>query len=344
MNLGPAKASTLDLQPLLNQTIAACIRSVPGGQTEGVRIADALRQLGCRVNPLANRPWRPEDGSVLLILGNAYWYPPVLRQLLTEPKDQLPVTVIWHWEPLPPPDASGLSWPLPTLREIAKIILRDWRANDIYTNYRVLKQLWKRGVIDVLATSTPARVEFLAERGIHAHYLPLGYTPDHGCDLKLERDIDVLFLGDKRPFRRKWLISRLRRRGINLMLAGDWADPAYWGENRTRLINRSKIYLNVQRFPGEFSGLRLVIGMANKALIVSEPMYNPAPFVPGVHYVSATIEEMPRVIEYYLAHEEERERIAAEGHRFVTEQLPLSRSVHQLIELMNEKLRSAGHH
>jgi hypothetical protein len=162
--------------------------------------------------------------------------------------------------------------------------------------------------------------------------------------MKLERDIDVLFLGDKRPLRRKWLISRLRRRGINVLQAGDWANPAYWGENRTRLINRAKIYLNVQRFPGEFSGLRLVIGMANKALVVSEPMYKPAPFVPGVHYVSATIDEMPRVIEYYLAHDEERERIAAEGHRLVTEQLPLSRSVHQLIELMNEKLRSSRHY
>jgi hypothetical protein len=342
MSVRPVKSPALEFQPLLSQAVAACIRTVPGGQTEGVRISTALEELGCRVNPLGNRPWRPEDGSVLLILGNAYWYPPVLRQLLREPKNKLPMVVIWHWEPLPPPDASGLSWPLPTLRELAKIVLRDWRANDIYTNYRVLKQLSAKGVVDLLAASTPARVEFLAERNIHAHYLPLGYNADHGYDMKLARDIDVLFLGDRRPFRRRWLISRLRRRGIKVIEAGDWADPAYWGENRTRLINRSKIYLNVQRFPGEFSGLRLVIGMANKALVVSEPMYSPAPFVPGKHYVSATVEEMPHVIEYYLAHDAERERIVSEGHNLVTEHLPLSRSVHQLLELMNDRVRSAG--
>lgn len=330
MSLGETRTPSLAPRPVVEQAIAACIRTVPGGQTEGARIAAALEQMGCRVTLLGRRRWSPPDGRLLLILGNAYWYPAVLRQLLTEPKERLPLVAIWHWEPLPPPNASGLAWPWLTLRELAKIALRDWRANDVYTNYWTLRRLSRRGVIDLLAASTPGRVEFLAERNIAAHYLPLGYSPDHGYDMKLKRDIDVLFLGDMRSLRRKWLIASLRRRGIQVHAAGDWADPAYWGERRTELINRAKIYLNLQRFPGEYSGLRLILGMANRALVISEPMYRPGPFVPGVHFVSATAEEMPRLIEYYLKNDAERERIAGEGHRLVTEQLSLSDSIRKL--------------
>jgi len=342
MNFGEIKWPGLADRLTLQLEIAACIRTVPGGQTEGVRIARALEQIGCSVTLLTERPWRPGDGAVLLILGNAQWYPKVLRQLLAEPRERLPFLVIWHWEPLPPPDASGLGWPWPTLRELGKIILRDRRANDIYTNYWVLKRLSRRGVIGLLAASTPGRVEFLAERNITARYLPLGYSPDHGYDMKLRRDIDVLFLGDMRSWRRRRLISRLRRRGTEVHVAGDWADPAYWGERRTELINRSKIYLNLQRFPGEYSGLRLILGMANRALVVSEPMYRPGPFVPGVHFVSATVEEMPRVIEHYLKNEAERERIATEGHRLVTGQLLLEDSIGKLAMWIQQAVGRPG--
>ncbi len=338
MSFGETKTPSLAYRPVVEQTIAACIRTVPGGQTEGARIAAALERMGCRVTPLGARRWSAADGPVLLILGNASWYPAVLRQLLSEPKERLPLVVIWHWEPLPPPDASGLAWPWLTLRELGKIALRDWRANDVYTNYWTLRKLSRRGVIDLLAASTPGRVEFLGERNIVARYLPLGYSPDHGYDMKRTRDIDVLFLGDMRPLRRKWLIALLRRRGIQVHAAGDWADPAYWGERRTELINRSKIFLNLQRFPGEYSGLRLIIGMANRALVVSEPMYRPGPFVPGVHFVSATVEEMPGVIEYYLENDAERERIATEGHRLVTEQLSLDESIRKLAGWIQETL------
>ena len=49
------------------------------------------------------------------------------------------------------------------------------------------------------------------------------------------------------------MIEDLRRQGINLLAVGSWADPAYWGENRTRLLNRAKIVLNLQRYPGALS-------------------------------------------------------------------------------------------
>jgi hypothetical protein len=162
----------------------------------------------------------------------------------------------------------------------------------------------------------------------------MGYHPSQGCDLGLPRDIDVLFLGDLKIPRRRPLISQLQRHKVNLVALGDWSDPAYWGKNRTRLLNRAKIFLNVQRYPGELSGQRLLLGMANKVLVISEPMYNPAPYVSGKHYITATIEEMLEVIRYYLAHEDERRALVEDAYRFVTQEVTLEHSLSRILALI----------
>ena len=50
---------------------------------------------------------------------------------------------------------------------------------------------------------------------------------------------------------------------------------------------------SLTRHAGEFPGLRMILGMANGALVVSEPIYRPQPYVAGKHYVEATAEQMP---------------------------------------------------
>jgi hypothetical protein len=212
------------------------------------------------------------------------------------------------------------------------------RITDVYTNYFRLRRLAQKGLPHLLVASTPGRCAFLVERGIPAHWVPLGYDPSRGHDMGLPRDVDTLFLGELNIPRRRRLIRRLRRHGVNLLTMGSWSDPACWGENRTRLLNRTKLFLNIQRHPGELPDTRLILGMANKALVISEPIYHPAPYVPGKHYISATIEEMPEVISYYLAHDSERERIVNEGYRFMTQELTMARSVSRILELITEQI------
>jgi hypothetical protein len=227
------------------------------------------------------------------------------------------------------------------LRDIAKLLLRDPRANDVYTNSRSLRRLSNARLIDVLLVSTVSRVEYLAEYGIDAIYAPLGYDLEHGYNLHQLRDIDVLFLGDLHVGRRRRLLNSLRRRGVPIKAVGDWKQPEFWGENRTALLNRAKIFLNIQRFSGEFSGLRMILGMANGALVLSEPMYRPEPFVAGYHFVSATVEQMPDVIHHYLTHDDELECIARRGEEFVKNQVRLERSVERLLTAVNERLSEA---
>jgi glycosyl transferase family 1 len=302
------------------------------------RLTTLLAEAGHQVTLVQDGPLNLAGDSVLWIQGNANWFPRICRQLTAKPRSERPFVLLWHSEPLPPARAAALPRPRLNLREVVKILLRDRRATDVYTNYFRLRRLAQHGLPDLLIVSTPGRCEFLAERNIAAHWVPLGSSPSHGYDMGLSRDLDALFLGDLNIPRRRRLIKRLRRGGVNLVAVGDWSDPAYWGDNRTRLLNRTKVFLNLQRYPGDLAGVHLILGMANKALVISEPIYNPAPYVPGKHYVSATIDEMPGVIAYYLAHEAERAEIVNEGHRCVTQELTMDRSVSRVLKLLGEQI------
>lgn len=293
-----------------------------------------LEEAGHRVTQVGDGKLDLVASNIVWILGNANRFPVICRQLAATPKPERPLVILWHTELLPPPKAAGLPWPRLHLREIVRLLRRDVSATDVYTNYLRLRSLARTGLPDLLLAPTLDRCEFLAERGITAHWAPLGYDLSRGYDMGLSRDIDVLFLGTLKVPRRSRIIKRLRRSGINLLAMGSRFDPACWGENRTRLLNRTKIFLNISRGPGQLPDTRLILGMANKTLVVSEPIYNPAPYVPGKHYISAAIEEMPEVIAYYLSHDSERERIVNEGHRFVTQEVTMERSVSRILELV----------
>lgn len=311
--------------------ITVCQRRLANGRAERPELTVELRAQGHEV-------LETDDGSIELgacdliwIQGNANWYPHVCRQLSAATRR--PATLIWHTEPLPPPAASGLPRPRLELREIAKIVLRDRRATDVYTNFSRLRQLARRGLPDCLVVSGRARQEFLAEHGIAAHWVPPGYSLEHGCDLGLERDIDVLFLGTLDVKRRRHALKRLEKAGLDITVEGSWYDSRAWGENRTRLLNRAKILLDLQRYPGELSGLRLILAMANKCLVVSEPIHDSSPFLTGEHFVTSTLQHMPQVVRHFLAHAGERQRIVEAGYRFVTEDLTLSRTVTSVLEM-----------
>lgn len=269
---------------------------------------------------------------VVWVWGCANWFPRAIRSLVRRPATQRPATVLWHAEPFPLPRTSGQRWPRPTARELAKIVLRDRRASDVYSNYFTLRRLIARGIPDVLAVTSGERAAFLAERGIDAFVAPLGHRATDGRLLDLERDIDVLLLGTMKAPHRRGVVRSLRRAGVPLITAGDYRDPSLWGESRTELVNRVKVMLSVGRFPGTLVGVRFQIAMACGALVVSEPPYDPAPYIAGEHFVQASIEDMPSVIEHYLADDSERARITEQAHQFVTTELTMKRSFTALLE------------
>ena len=272
-----------------------------------------------------------DAADIVWFQGNVNWFPRARAHLERLRNTRRPFTLTWHTEPLPFPIDSGFPQPRLTLREAAKIILRDSRATDSWTNARRLTGLMRSGTLDLCVVSSRSRQAFLKEKGITSEFVPLGFDPGLGRDLNLERDIDVLFIGTLDDSRHRRAIRNLRSGGISVETAGDWSDGPTWGESRTRLINRAKIFLNIQRHPGQYSGLRMLLGMGNRAMVLSEPVHDPFPYEPGVHYVSTSLETMPETILKYLRDDASRAAIADAGYRFVTTALTMERSVNQIL-------------
>lgn len=185
--------------------------------------------------------------------------------------------------------------------------------------------------VDAVACSTPTRAAFLKQCGIAATFVPLGFHSDWGQIGTVERDIDVLFIGETNAGTRWSLVPDVlrqlrlwgyRTREVNLFPCG--------GE-RTSLLQRSKIVLNVLRLPWEFPGPRLFAGAACGALIVSNEAVQNEPFVAGLHFVRSPRLRMAESIHWFLAHEEERKRRAARALQSMSADLPLSKSIDGLL-------------
>jgi hypothetical protein len=311
--------------------IAIVFRPVPALKGTEAGIASAFREIGHEV--AADREEFDPTVDAVLIPNQPTFYPHALEQLRAL-GHRRPRVVAWMSEPLVPPRASGLPWPRRTHREWIKLALRDKRVIDARSNERRTIALVREGLVDAVATTTLARVERFAEAGLETTWVPQGIAPHMHADLGLERDIPVLFLGAMDVPRRRVLAWRLRRAGVDLTAVGDWKDPRYWGDQRTRLMNRAVITLNLNRFRGNFADTRFNLAAANRSLIVSEPVYRPDPYVAGETYVEAEPGDLPAVLERWLSDDAARQRMVSAAYETVTTQLPRERQIAALCALL----------
>lgn len=295
--------------------------------------AETLRGLGFDVHLVTERELELAPDRLLFVAGNPRAYRRTLARLASTDPAKRPTTIVWHTEPLPMPRAAGLRRELLTTRELAKIVLRDRRINDHYSNARYLKSLARTSVVDAFAVATRAYQAYLAEQGVDVAFVPLGHHPAFGENRDRERDIDVLFLGDFRLRRRRRILRRLRRDGIDVLTLGDYSDPRLWGEGRTELMNRTTIALNIPRLEGHLPDMRFVVAMGTGALLVSETVYLPDPYVPGRHFVESSSDDLAATIRGYLADADARRTITEEAHRLVATELTLEASYRSLLDL-----------
>lgn len=164
-----------------------------------------------------------------------------------------------------------------------------------------VERLVARGWIDHVLVSSPAAARTLAARGIEAQYQPVCRHRDMGRDLGRSRDIPVLFLGtvkDHRAVRLQRLAGALAARNVPLTIV----DRACFGEDRTTLLNRARIVVNLHQYPWHLERIRMFLAMANGALLVSErPVADPEPFEVGTHLLAADTEGLADAIAGVLA-------------------------------------------
>jgi hypothetical protein len=297
-------------------------------------LAEDTAQLGVSYEAFEDGDPSADALDVVFLRGSPGWYPRTLRRLRSLPRGEQPRVLLWLTEPLPPPAASGVPASRRSLKDTAKIVLRDARANDQRTTLARTLEFGRAAARGVIAASTVAKVETLAEHGLDAPWVPLGARPVDGAFEPVERDIDVLFVGDADVPHRRRALRRLRRAGVDVTVRGAWHPTrGLWGDERRDLLLRTKVLLNVHRHPGNAADARLGLGAGHGAVTVSEPMYRPDPYVAGRDFLEAPLDQMPAVIASVLRDDDRRAVLAAAAAQVAREHT-LSRTAEQLVSLM----------
>lgn len=212
------------------------------------------------------------------------------------------------------PSNQGQWQPLPWLRWVTSKAYRFRYYGDVHW-------LQRQGVLSLLITGSAWIGDFLRARGFDPCVPPPSYHPDWGEDLQLERDIPVVWLGKIATSRRRRLLNRVRAdlaaRGVEMLVIDGVERPYIFGRERTELLNRTKIMLNLLREPWDNNAMRFTLATHNKVLVVTEPTLPHTAYQPGRHIVASPVEQLADTICYYLAHQEERSQIVEQAFRFI---------------------------
>ena len=324
-------------------------------------IHDALLALGHRATLMDWNGAIPAGTQVVFSQGPYGQFLAVPRQLGRLPRGARPVLVHWNDEGLP-----DLRLPWPIMRGLAGA--RSWlgRLPDSdsaagralaatppvrWVNRRMHRfsylgdyhYAYRQGWLTLLVDFSQIYARLHTQHGLPTLAVPWGAAPGWSADLGLERDIDVLWMGARAGRRRSSLLDRvrgeLRAQGVEMYVADNEERPFIFGEERTRILNRAKITLNLTRTWYDDNFLRFPIVMPNGSLVVSEPLLPHAPeYVAGQHFISAPIPDLARTIVHYLQHPAERAQVVAQATELMATTLTLERCVGRIMAAVAERV------
>jgi hypothetical protein len=210
---------------------------------------------------------------------------------------------------------------------------REWVR--VMVRYYRLREYMRDGRIDYLFTTTEAKRSFLADKAYDVQFIPFGYHKAFGENLGLKRDIDVLFLGRINNKRRAAILHKLNEELTAENVKLKIVDKDCYGDERTQLLNRTKISLDLPRVPWDFGPERLLMSMSCCAMVVSEGNCPKEPFIKDVHYVQAGDSDLTTTILSYLRNEQQRRRITRDAYNYVTKEITLKKSVLDILQKSN---------
>ncbi|MER2267825.1 glycosyltransferase family protein [Methylobacterium oxalidis] len=150
--------------------------------------------------------------------------------------------------------------------------------------------------------------EFLEERRIYmSDFPPYPLSTSLFFEERVERDIDVLFIGRVSP-RRYSLLEPLKRKNIRLVSI----DHGFYGDELITLLRRSKIVLNIHAENHISFEPRSLIGAAAGSVVVTEAIHVPHwlkenPFVYTNEICSNLEEKIDEVLCHYREYAEKAE-------------------------------------
>jgi hypothetical protein len=324
-------------------------------------IAGALGQLGHTPLPFAWDAPIPDSADVVFSQGPYGPFLQVPQQLGSLQNGHRPFMVHWNDEGLPDLRlswpimagvAAGRSWagrlpqsPSQTLRTLSQYPPMTWVRQRMkrFSYLGDYHYAFRQGWLNLLVDFSQVYARLHSAHGVPALAVPWGAVPSWSANLNLERDIDVLWMGARASRRRSRLLDQvregLRRRNIEMYVADNEEHPFIFGAERTRMLNRAKITLNLTRTWYDDNFLRFPIVMPNGSMVVSEPLLPHCPdYVAGEHYVAAPIPQLADTIHHYVTHEAERQSIVAQASVLMNTNLTLSNCVDRIMSAVAERM------
>jgi hypothetical protein len=314
-------------------------------------VAEALAANGASVELLwQDEPWKIDHLDYLVTYGPMQSMSWALRRLGAA--HRVPPVVVWFTEQMPSPSAHLLISKAAELRCASDRATCEMKSNRLLAKMTA-KAVGKAGrlrslgellflkrhkMLRMVGVFSQTNQRYLAASGLPSAVIPMGYHPSFGHDKGLTRDIDVVFLGTTKDRRRKILIAnieeRLLCRGIRIEIRDGSPDrPAIFGDERSELLSRSKIMLNIMRQPWDDPVFRLLLAAPHGTLVLSEMLLptSTGPFVPAQHFVMSKIEELDSRIATLLADEEKRCSVSAKAKYCVMREVTMDNMAHRLL-------------
>ncbi len=247
-----------------------------------------------------------------------------------------------RWQPSVGATAAGLRAARVMARPLRRLSppgrMGAWREaaaieHERFDNMRMAMWCRDRGA-RIVVTSRDRGVS-LAAVGLSAAVVPFGYHPRHAGPLtspSSARDIAVVIIGaglSSSRLRRGRILGRLRPQ---LQKLGTVVEvDGRWGSDRDGILQRARVVLDVQRVPGNFTGLRWLLASAAGSVYVVEPMDDPAPLRPGIDHIEAPVDHLVEEVRRLLADEPARRSIAEESQVLLSGDLAMHRSLERVL-------------
>lgn len=300
----------------------------------------------------------PTDVDVILSFGPYGDFLEIGRKLAQLPSEKRPVWAHWNTEGLP-----DLLMPWVFVRYfgalrsyIGRLVINEDKRSKFLRKkllvpwynralrYRYVGDYYYtygKGLLGVFSDSSAIYAQIHRHHGLPTVVAPWGGTSLWSDDLNLERDLDVLWIGQRGSSRRSRMLDQvrgeLRKFGVEIYVADNLENPFIFGKERTEYLNRAKVTLNLTRtwFDDNFS--RFSMAAPNRSLIITEPLLPHCPeYIAGKHFVSAQKEKLAETILYYLENDQERLRITDNAYQLVTTELTFYNSIKKIMDAVCE--------
>ena len=223
----------------------------------------------------------------------------------------------------------GDYFPIELLRAVRRP--KFFWASELVSRNRDQDRLLSCGLFDHTFVHTKACKEAIVRNGwlqeSQITVLLNGFDPKTHYPLSVEKDIDVLFIGNMLKRRKEWTDKIGKNCSLHTAVG-------IYGDKMVTLINRAKIVLNIHSEEFQDTETRVFEVLGCRRFLLTEKLSVENPFTDRKHLVECTdLGDMIRQIQYYLKHDAEREQIAEQGYMEAIEKHTYKRRAEYLATL-----------